>query len=205
MLSEKSLLEFLDETASNSPVPGGGSIAALSGAISAALTQMVANLTVGKKGYENVQEYMPKIIDTAGKYREGFVKDIDEDAESFNEFMKALKMPKNNEEEIKARKEAIEEASKKAALVPLKVAKNGLSLMDTIEEIVLKGNKNAITDGAVAAMMARTAVLSALYNVKINLLSIKDENFVKEISKEVSDIEKAVCKREEEILKKVVL
>ncbi|MCX7885254.1 MAG: cyclodeaminase/cyclohydrolase family protein [Caloramator sp.] len=205
MLAQKSVIEFLNETASNSPVPGGGSIAALSGAISAALTEMVANLTVGKKGYEDVQKDMPKIIDTAGKYKESFVRDIDKDAESFNEFMKALKMPKNNEEEIRTRKAAMEKASKEAALVPLKVAKDALSLMDIVEEIVLKGNKNAITDGAVAAMMARTAALSALYNVKINLLSIKDENFVSEISKEVSDIEKAVCKREEEILKKVVL
>ncbi|QCX33712.1 cyclodeaminase/cyclohydrolase family protein [Caloramator sp. E03] len=205
MLAQKSIAEFLNETASSSPVPGGGSIAALSGAIAAALTEMVANLTVGKKGYENVQEDMPSIIKITEEYRHSFIRDIDEDAESFNKFMIALKMPKSSEEEIKIRKEAIEKASKEAALVPLKVAKDALKLMDTVEEIVIKGNKNAITDGAVAAMMARTAVLSALYNVKINLLSIKDEMFVHKISKEVEEIEGKALEREKEILSKVVL
>lgn len=205
MLAQKSIVEFLNETASSSPVPGGGSIAALSGAIAAALTEMVANLTVGKKGYENVQEDMPRIIKITEEYRNGFVKDIDEDAESFNKFMIALKMPKSGEEEIKIRKEAIEQASKEAALVPLKVARDALKLMDIVEEIVIKGNKNAITDGAVAAMMARTAALSALYNVKINLLSIKDEMFINQVSKEVEEIEGKVLEREKEILSKVVL
>lgn len=205
MLAQKSVIEFLNETASNSPVPGGGSIAALSGAISSALTEMVANLTVGKKGYENVKKDMENIIKTAYEYRDRFIKYIDEDAESFNKFMMALKMPKNTEEEIKLRKEALEEASKGAALIPLKVAKDALKIMDIIEQIVIKGNKNAITDGAVAAMMARTAVLSALYNVKINLLSIKDEEFISKVSKEVEEIENTVSDREKQILSKVVL
>lgn len=205
MLAEKTVLGFLEETASKSPVPGGGSVAALSASISAALTEMVANLTIDKKGYENVQESIKEILKTAGEYRADFVKDIDKDAESFNKFMTALKMPKNTEEEIETRKKSMQEASKEAALVPLKVAKDAFKMMDIIEKIVVMGNKNAVTDGAVAAMMARTAVLSALYNVKINLLSIEDESFVNEVLKEVNELETRVAQREKEILSKVVL
>ncbi|WP_129600232.1 cyclodeaminase/cyclohydrolase family protein [Anaerophilus nitritogenes] len=205
MLADKNLKEFLDETASNAPVPGGGSIAALSGAVGAALTEMVANLTIGKKKYIDVEEIMKEVAQKSKEYRDDFIKDIDEDADSFHEVMKAFKLPKETDEEKQKRNEAIEENTKKAAQVPLKVAQNAYQMMQVIESVIDQGNKNAITDGAVAAMMARTAVLSALYNVKINLGGINDQAFVEKLSKEVKEIEEKTIQKEKELLAKVVL
>ena len=205
MLADMSVVDFLDETASNSPVPGGGSIAALSAAFSSALTQMVANLTLGKKGYEDVQEEAESIVKEAERMRGFFVEYIDKDSDAFNEVMNAFKLPKDTDEKMEYRKKAIQEATKLAALVPLDIAREAYKIMDLAQVVVEKGNKNAVTDGAVATMLARTAVLSALYNVKINLSSIKDKEFVEKISKEVDELEKNVKVKEEEILSKVIL
>lgn len=205
MLGEKTIKDFLAETASSSPVPGGGSIAALSAATALALTEMVANLTIGKKGYEEVQEEMEQIASKANVEREEFIRDIDRDAKAFNKVMAAFKLPKSTDEEKATRKEAIQESFKNAALVPLEVAKKALNSMEIMMTVVEKGNKNAVTDGAVAAMMARTAVLSALYNVKINLGSIKDEEFANKLSNQVNEIENKVYELEKEILSKVNL
>lgn len=205
MLVDLNIKGFLEETASNAPVPGGGSIAALSGAISAALTEMVANLTIGKKGYEGLEAEMQQIAKDGAKLREKLAADIDRDSDAFNQVMAAFKLPKGTEEEVEARKAAIQEATKNAALVPLEVATDVFHMMKQIAVVVEKGNKNAVTDGAVAAMMARTAVLSALYNVKINLGSIKDETFVKEATEKVQQMEYQVQEIEKEILSKVVL
>lgn len=205
MLVDKSVRDFLGELASRSPVPGGGSVAALSAGISSALTEMVANLTVGRKGFEEIEEEMRQITQEASKYREKFLKDIDKDAEAFNKVMDAFKLPKNTPEEIDKRKGVIQEEFKNAALVPLEVAKDAVKLMEFTSKVVEKGNKNAISDGAVAAMMARTAVLGALYNVKINLQSIKDEDFVSRISKQVHELESKAIEEEKKILSKVGL
>ncbi|MDF2546653.1 MAG: methenyltetrahydrofolate cyclohydrolase [Anaerosolibacter sp.] len=205
MLAEMSVKAFLDETASSAPVPGGGSVAALSAGVAAALTEMVANLTIGKKNYEGVEEEMKTISGYSAKFRAKFVEDIDRDSDAFNEVMAAFKLPKATDEEMEARKAAIQEATKKAALVPLEVARDAFGMLESIAAVVEKGNKNAVTDGAVAAMMTRTAVLSALYNVKINLGSIKDQSFVEEVSKEVEALESKVGNLEQEILAKVVL
>lgn len=205
MLGDKTLKAFLEETASKAPVPGGGSIAAMSAATAAALTEMVANLTIGKKGYDDVQEEMTELASTLVSVREGFIKDIDRDADAFNKVMDAFKLPKDTEEEKAARRNAIQDGMKTAANVPLEVAKNAFEIMEFASKVVDKGNKNAVTDGAVAAMMARTAVLSALFNVKINLGSIKDEEFVKRVSAEVAELESNVQKTEKEILSRVEL
>lgn len=205
MLADKNIKVFLEETASSAPVPGGGSVAALSAGLAAALTAMVANLTIGKKGYEGLEEEMESIAKEAAEYREKFLEYIDKDCESFNGVMAAFKLPKETEEEKEIRKNQIQAGLKSAALIPLEVAQNALNMMNIVEKAVEKGNKNAVTDGAVAAMMARTAALSALYNVKINLGSIKDAEFVGKVSKEVADIEEIVVKTENAILKKVIL
>ncbi|WP_026476714.1 cyclodeaminase/cyclohydrolase family protein [Alkaliphilus transvaalensis] len=205
MLGAMGLKEFLEKTASSDPVPGGGSIAAMSGATAAALTEMVANLTIGKKKYVEVEEEMKEVASKANELREKLIGDIDRDAASFNKVMDAFKLPKETDEEKAARTEAIQACTKEAALVPLEVAKEAFNMMGIIEAVVEKGNSNAVTDGAVAAMMARTAVLSALWNVKINLSSIKDEAFVAEVSQEVKELEEKVQVREKEILSKVVL
>jgi len=205
MLANLSVVDFLDETASNSPVPGGGSIAALSAAFSSALTQMVATLTLGKKGYEDVQEEAESVVKEAQRMKGFFVEYIDKDSDAFNEVMNAFKLPKDTDERVEYRKKAIQEATKLAALVPLDIAREAYKIMDIAKFVVEKGNKNDVTDGAVATMLARTAVLSALYNVRINLSSIKDKEFVEKIAREVDELESKVKLKEEEILAKVVL
>lgn len=205
LLVDKSVREFIDQTSQNCPVPGGGSIAALSAASAAALASMVASLTIGKKGYEDSEAEMKEVYEEANKYKEKFIEYIDEDSEAFHGVMDAFKLPKNNDEEKAARKETIQNALKHAAETPYKIAEDAYKLMEYSEKAVEKGNKNAVTDGAVSAMMARSAVLSALYNVKINLSSINDSEFVAEFEKKVSALETNVVEREKQILSKVAL
>ncbi|MEF9934574.1 MAG: cyclodeaminase/cyclohydrolase family protein [Clostridium sp.] len=205
MLANKTIKEFLAATASDAPVPGGGSIAALSASISASLVEMVAGLTIGKKGYEEAEAEMKEVKEIAAKATTDFVEAIDKDADSFDKFMSAMKMPKATDEEKAARSAAMQSAIVEAAEVPLSVAEAAFNFMKYTEVMVVKGNQNAVTDGAVAAMMARTAVISALYNVKINLGSIKDEAKVAELSAKVKEIEAKVNEVEASILSKVNL
>ena len=202
-LVDLSIKEFLVKTASGSPVPGGGSIAALSAAIAAGLSEMVANLTIGKKGYEEKEKQMKVIKKATNDYRNKLIKDIDRDSDAYNDVLAAFRLPKSYELEENFRKQAIQDAFKKASLVPLDVAKNAFKIIELAEEVVKHGNKNAVTDGAVAVMMARTAVLSALYNVKINLASIKDVDFVERIRKDVTSLESEVEKKERKILSEI--
>lgn len=205
MLSNMKIKEFLAATSSDAPVPGGGSVAALSAAIASSLAEMVANLTIGKKGYDEVQDEMKAISEKMSAYTPKFVDFIDKDAASFDEAMKAFKLPKETDEEKKARSEAIQSGMKLAANVPLETAQSAMEILGMIEAVVERGNSNAVTDGAVAAMMTRTAVLSALYNVKINLGSIKDAEYVEKTAAEVARIEKEVAEIEARILSKVKL
>jgi len=200
VLAELRVSELLDKTASSDPVPGGGSIAALSAAAAAGLAEMVANLTVGKKGYEAVEEEMKAVAAKMRPLREKFLKDMDRDADAYNEVFSSFKMPKRTEEEKEKRQKAIQEGLKHAASVPLGVAEDAFSILGLVRTVIAKGNKNAVTDGAVSAMMARTAVLSALYNVKINLGSIKDEAFVNRVRKKVKHLDAETVKMEKEIL-----
>ena len=199
-LADLSIKEFLAKTASGSPVPGGGSIAALSAAIAAGLSEMVANLTIGKKGFEAKEKQMKGIVKDAAEYRNKLIKDIDRDSDAYNDVLAAFRLPKGSEQEENIRKQAIQDTFKNASLVPLDVAKNAFKIIELAELVVKHGNKNAVTDGAVAVMMARTAVLSALYNVKINLSSIKDMDFVERIRKDVTSLESEIEKKEREIL-----
>jgi formiminotetrahydrofolate cyclodeaminase len=199
-LTDLSIKEFLVKTASNSPVPGGGSIAALSAAVAASLSEMVARLTIGKDGYDALEEDMKKIAKDAADYRNKFIKDIDRDSNAYNNVMAAFKLSKGTEQEQKNRKRAIQEALKSASLVPLDVAKDAFKIIELAEKVVKYGNESAVTDGTVAVMMARTAVLSALYNVKINLISIKDLDFIEKVRKEIKHMESEIIDREKEIL-----
>jgi len=199
-LADLSIKEFLAKTASNSPVPGGGSIAALSAAIAASLSEMVAHLTIGKKGYEALEEEMQEIAKDAFQYRERLIRYIDKDSDAYNGVMGAFKLPKGTEQERNNREGAIQEALVNATLVPLDVARDAFKIIELAGKVVKRGNKNAVTDAAVAVMMARTAALSALYNVKINLASIKDTDFVEEIREEIKHMENEIVNRESEIL-----
>jgi formiminotetrahydrofolate cyclodeaminase len=202
-LADLSIKEFLAKTASNSPVPGGGSIAALSAAIAASLSEMVAHLTIGKKGYEALEEEMQDIAKDAFQYRERLIRTIDKDSNAYNDVMAAIKLPKGTEQERNNRERAIQEALINATLVPLDVARDAFKIIELAGKAVKQGNKNAVSDAAVAVMMARTAVLSALYNVKINLASIKDTTFVEEIREEIKHMESEIVNREREILSDV--
>ncbi|MBT8374899.1 MAG: cyclodeaminase/cyclohydrolase family protein [Deltaproteobacteria bacterium] len=204
-LADLSLKEFLTKTASGSPVPGGGSVAALSACLAASLAEMVANLTIGKKGFEATQQQMKVIAQNAADYRNQLINDIDRDSEAYNEVLSAFRLPKGSEQEENKRKQAIQDAFKNASLVPLGVAKNAFRIIELAEKVIKHGNKNAATDAAVAVMMARTAVLSALYNVKINLSSIKDKDFVEKIKKDIANQDIEIEKKERKILSLVSL
>ena len=201
MLAEMDIKEFLEKTASNDPVPGGGSVAALSSGLASALTAMVANLTKDKEKYKEYKEEMEDIVDRLCVRKNEFLQLIDKDANSFDSVIKAYKMPKETEKQKKLRKEAIQDGMKYAAKVPLGIAIDGSKLFEDIELVVRHGNENAVTDGLVAAMLTRTSIKSALLNVKINLDSINDEEFVQEMSAQVKELEDFADKREKEILK----
>jgi len=200
-LKDLSVEEFAAVTASDSPAPGGGSVAAMAGAVSAALAEMVANLTIGKSGYEEHEEEMKKIAGEVSAIRAELIADIQKDASSFNGYMDALSLPKETEEEKAFRREKMQEGLKAAAQVPLEAAQTAAKIFPYALSVVQNGNKNAVTDGLVSAMLARTAVLSALLNVKINLGSIKDEAFVEEMAAKVAALEKEAISCEQQILK----
>lgn len=198
-LQDLTLKAFLEKTAGNDPVPGGGSISALNGAVASALAQMVANLTIGKKKYADVEEWMIRKTSEAAENRRLFIDDIDRDSEAYNAVFGAFKLPKETEVQQTYRSEKIQEATKTAALVPMTVAERACKLLDTISEITRKGNRNAVTDGCVAMMTCRTAVLGALLNVRINLSSLKDEILVKELSEKCDRLEKEAMDKEKEL------
>ncbi len=200
MLQELSIKGFLAKTAGNEPVPGGGSVSALNAALSAALTEMVANLTIGKKKYEEKEELMREIKEKAAKFQEGFIKDIDEDSEAYNKVFEAFKLPKETDDEKAERSKQIQAATKVAAEVPMKVAQNAYAIMNLITSVAKEGNQNAVTDACVGMMAARNAVLGAVLNVRINLTSIKDEVFVETFIKECDRLEKETIKREKDLL-----
>ena len=188
MLVDLTVKEFLNKVAGSDPVPGGGSIAALNGAIASALAAMVANLTVGKKGYEAHEELMQHIAGVASQEKDTFIEDIDRDSEAYDSVFACFKMPKATDEEKAARSAAIQEATKFAALVPMQVARNAYELMTVIMDVARLGNRNAVTDACVAMMSARSAVLGALMNVRITLGSLKDKEFVAKLQAEACDL-----------------
>ncbi|MBE3092010.1 MAG: cyclodeaminase/cyclohydrolase family protein [Candidatus Atribacteria bacterium] len=188
MLIDKKINNFLDELASNSPTPGGGSVAALAGALGAALISMVGNLTIGKKKYEDVEEDIKKIISSSGKLRYELSQLIEEDVKVFNNFMATYKMPKETEDEKKIRAEKIQESLIEAAKVPLKVAYKCLDILSLSKEVAEKGNINVVSDAGVAVLMAEAALESAILNVKINLRMIKDEKVRTELSSSIKEL-----------------
>ena len=200
LLKDHTVVEFMDATAGSEPVPGGGSVSALVGGISAALTQMVGNLTIGRKKYAEVEGEMKELVEQASKIREELIIGIDKDSEAYAKVSSAFKMPKDTDEEKANRSEAIQIATKEAAAVPMEVAKVAFELVPMIEKVVMKGNQNAITDGCIAMMSCRLAVVGALFNVRINLGGIKDEAFVKEYAAECERLEKAVNEAEKRIV-----
>lgn len=200
MLVDLTVKEFLDKVAGNDPVPGGGSVAALNGAIASALAGMVAGLTIGKKGYEVCEEMMNHIRQMTSVQQQQFVADIDRDSEAYNRVFDCFKLPKATDEEKAARSAAIQEATQFAALVPMQVARNAYELMPLIADVARLGNRNAVTDACVAMMAARSAVLGALMNVRINLGSLKDKTFVEQMQAEADALQSKAYAKEKELL-----
>lgn len=203
MLKDLSVKDFVAETASDSPAPGGGSVSALAAAQAAALLGMVANLTVKSKNYTDVHEEMKPLVDELAKYHEEFTDFIDKDANSFNGVIDAFKLPKSTDEEKAARSAKIQEEYKNAANVPFTVGMKTVELIDYAEKLVEKGNKNAITDVGVGVLNIKLAVTGAFYNVKINLGSIKDEAYVKDLKDKMAKTLKKVDERIAPIVKQV--
>lgn len=199
-LVEQRVIDFVAATASKEPTPGGGAIAALIAATGAALAEMVANLTVGKKGYEAVQPEMEELQAKAEAIRKRMLELSQADADVFNIFMNALGLPKNTDEEKAARTAAIQQAYKDAAMVPFEIGELANQIFDLAELASRKGNQNLITDGIIAAINARAAVKSAFLNVRINLSGIKDESFVAELTSKMYAIEKDLDVKESSII-----
>lgn len=191
---------FCATTASNEPAPGGGSVAALAGALAASLAEMVAQLTLGKKGYDEVASEMAALIPEAAALRAELLDEITRDSTSFNAYMEAMGLPKDTDDEKAVRRDAMQAALKIAAEVPLHVAMTAAKIMPMAAMLVKKGNSNAVTDGLVAAMMTRTAVLGALLNVKINLGSIKDEAYVADMKEKIHQLEVDIIQKEAAVL-----
>ena len=199
-LVEQRVIDFVAATASKAPTPGGGAIAALTAATGAALAEMVANLTFGKKGYEAVQTEMEELQAKAEAIRKRMLELSQADADVFNIFMDALGLPKNTDEEKATRTAAIQQAYKDAAMVPFEIGELANQIFDLAELASRKGNQNLITDGIIAAINARAAVKSAFLNVRINLSGIKDESFVAELTSKMYAIEKDLDVKESSII-----
>jgi len=200
-LASMKINSFLSELASNSPAPGGGSVAALSGALSAALSSMVCNLTIGKEKYANVQDEIKEVLKKSEQLRKELTKLIDKDTEAFNDVIKAFKLPKETDKQKEVRTKAIQDGYKTATSVPLETAKTCEKILDIAKVAAEKGNQSSITDAAISAIMAKAGVEAAILNVKINLESIKDEKFVKKISSEIEKLKNNTEKKTEEIMK----
>ena len=186
MLTTKNLSDFIDEVASNSPAPGGGSVSALCGALGSALTAMVCRLTIGKKNYEGVQDEMLATLGQADELRAKLTGLIDRDTEAFNQVMKAFTLPKTSDDEKRIRSEAIQTATKQATLVPLEVMKLCEQAMGIAATVAERGNVNSITDAGVAGLILKAGCEGAALNVQINLATLKDKTFVDETSTLVS-------------------
>lgn len=192
MMVDGSVREFLERVASSSPTPGGGSVAALAGAIACALSEMVCNLTIGKKKYAHVEQEMKELLQQCGALRETCMQLVDEDARAFDEVMRAFR-----------EKRGIQEAIKGAAETPLRTARTCIAIAEHIREVARKGNKNSITDAGVAALMTQTAFHSALLNVRINLKEIDDGAYVSHMEKQMASMKERMERITAETMKDV--
>ena len=196
-----SLQAFANETASESPAPGGGSIAAYMGSLGISLATMVANLSAHKKGWDDRWKEFSAWAEKGQKIKDELLYLVDEDTNAFNKIMEAFSLPKSSEKEVKIRSEAIQNATKYATEVPLKTMILAYSSFPIIKAMAEIGNPNSISDAGVGALCARSAVIGAYMNVRINAAELKDEAFKKEILGKAEKIKNDAIKEEEAILK----
>jgi glutamate formiminotransferase/formiminotetrahydrofolate cyclodeaminase len=199
-LVDMNLVEFANETASESPAPGGGSISAYVGALGISLGTMVANLSSHKAGWDERWEEFSDYAEAGQGYKDQLLYLVDEDTNAFNKIMDALKLPKGSDAEKLARKQAIEDASKYAIEVPFKVMETSLKSMDVIKAMAEIGNPNSVSDAGVGALCARSAIMGAFLNVKINASGLKDKAYVENILAKGKEVEEKAQALEAEIL-----
>ncbi len=197
----KGVDDFVNEVASASPAPGGGSVAAAAGALGAALASMVARLTVTKKKYKSVHDEIGAILNQSESLRQELTELIVKDKDAFDRVMQAMKLPKDTDEEVKKRAVEIEDANKGAALVPLKVAEKALEVLSLVKVVAEKGNENSITDAGVGALMARAGLEGAILNVRINLSGLSDKDFVMKLTGEIEGFKARGEAQTEEVLR----
>lgn len=187
-LNNLTVRQFVDELSTDSPAPGGGSAAALSGSIAAGLVAMVANLTVGKKGYESVFDEMKNISISAQKLKDELLLLVDEDTNAFNKLMEAIRLPKKSEEEISKRNKLIEETTLYASEVPLRTMEKSFEVLSLAKIVSEKGNKNSNSDAGVAILLSRSAIKGGAMNVEINLKELQESEQKKTIQNKMENI-----------------
>jgi glutamate formiminotransferase/formiminotetrahydrofolate cyclodeaminase len=175
------LSDFMDDVAAGTPVPGGGSVAAASGSLGASLVSMVCRLTIGKKKYQEYEEELKKVLEESDKLRQELKELVIKDGESFTRVLDSFRLSQNTPEEQTRRLLAIQEAYKEAAMVPLRTMEKSLEVLKLSRIVVEKGNVNTLSDAGASALMAKSGLEGALLNVKINMKSIEDQNFVSEL------------------------
>jgi glutamate formiminotransferase/formiminotetrahydrofolate cyclodeaminase len=203
LLARLSLREFANELSMDSPAPGGGSAAALCGALSASLSSMVANLTVGKRGYEKAWKDLKQVASRAQRLKDAYLQYVDLDARAFDKLMEAHRLPKASEEQMRERDAAVESAAKEATLVPFDVLSKSIDLLKLAKKVAQKGIRNSLSDAGVAGLAARAAAEGAYYNVRINLPNIQDREFLSDIKKRSARLRKRVLRLASEINKMV--
>jgi formiminotetrahydrofolate cyclodeaminase len=187
-LTEQTLVEFLDALSSSAPAPGGGSVSALAGALGAALVSMVCNLTSGKKRYADVQQDITDLVEKSELLRAELTGLLQADVEAYTGVSMAYRMPKDTDEQKAERSAAIQEALKKATIVPMEIAEASCRVLDLCTPAAEKGNVYAVSDAGVAALMAEAALRSAALNVIININAIKDQTFADEMRAKLNSL-----------------
>jgi len=199
-LVNMTLTDFADETASESPAPGGGSISAYIGALGISLATMVANLSSHKKGWDDRWEEFSQWAEKGEQYKNELVRLVDADTKAFNQIMNAFGLPKSTEEEKAARSKAIQEATRFAIDIPFRVMETSFASMEVIKAMADIGNPNSVSDAGVGALCARSAVMGAFMNVRINAAGYEDKVFVSDILKRGKEIENKTIALEKDIL-----
>jgi glutamate formiminotransferase/formiminotetrahydrofolate cyclodeaminase len=199
-LVEMKVTDFVDEVSRESPAPGGGSIAALSGALGASLSSMVSNITANKRGSEKVDDILNEAAVKCQEIKNALVKAVDDDTNAFNAYMDARRLPNKTNNEKKIRENAMQAGLKQAVMVPLGTAQQSYDVIQIAEEVAKNGNPNSITDVGVGAQSAYTGVLGGIYNVLINLKDIKDDKFNNEMRKTCEALKEKARKKLGEVL-----
>lgn len=202
-LIDMNLKEFMDEAASDSPAPGGGSVSAYMGALGVSLGTMVANLSSHKRGWDDQWKEFSDWAEKGKTIQNSLLQLVDEDTIAFNRIMDAFSLPKKSEEEKRLREIAVQEATKNATLVPLKVMEIAFSGFELISEMVEKGNPNSVSDAGVGALALRSCIRGAFLNVKTNASGIHDKGFVNSVIARGEDLEFKAVAAEEIILKNI--